>query len=97
MKHGFYSSVMQPEEVADSEKATTSTLVQELVMTRLMLRRMARNLNDEDLPHKDAVEIMSIIIRGVRAVAYLRNSIEKSAVDWDAELDDLGKRWGMEL
>jgi hypothetical protein len=97
MKHGLYASMMKPEEVADLEIATTSTLVHELVMTRLMLRRMARYLNKEELPQKDAVEIMSIIFTGVRAVAYLRNNIEKDAVDWDGELDDLGKAWGMEL
>ena len=91
--HGFYQRHFTPAEINNLfDSAANVSLIQEAVLLRVLLRRLAEYLGDRDLPLKDFKSIAPLIISGTRALAYVEKHLpDPDAIDWDATLDQLAK------
>jgi hypothetical protein len=97
VKHGLYMSGMKADEIAGMQLAKTSTLMDELVLVRLTLRRLWRYLENDDLAPKDVLAVVPILYTGARTVVYLQNHIGESSDGWDEVLDRLGAELGIDI
>jgi hypothetical protein len=97
MKHGLYASFMKVDEVKVLETIDAKSLVHEVALARIMLRRLARYLEEDDLAVDDVVRIAPIIFTGVRTVAYLKHQIGDNSFDWDEVLDEIKGDWEIEV
>ena len=74
------------------------TLAQEIILIRVVLRRLMTYLADEDTPPDKITTIAPLIFTGSRALAYLdRHLPDPNDVDWDAALDQLSAEWDWDI
>lgn len=97
VKHGLYMSGVKEDEIAGSQLAKTSTMLDELVLVRLTLRRLWRYLENDDLAPKDVLAVVPMLYTGARTVVYLQNHIGESSEGWDEVLDRLGAELGIDI
>ena len=73
-KHGFYSAVLDEEEIADlAELVDNQDLSGEIGLIRTLVRRITRHLNDSDREFtvKDLAMMVNLAYQGTRTVAHL--------------------------
>ena len=97
MKHGLYADYMTEEEIEILESMDAKSLVHELALTRIMLRRLAGYLDDEDLSMEDVLTVVPLIFTGVRTVVYLLHYMADEDFDWDEVLDDIKDDWDINI
>jgi hypothetical protein len=97
LKHGLYLSVLRPDEVKDLEKLKSTSLLHELVLMRVALRRVTEYLNQGGLPLGQVLAIMPVMSTMVRTVIRLLDRIDETGIDWDAVLDELNEEWEIEV
>jgi hypothetical protein len=97
MKHGLYRAVLTADDIAHLEMVKSKTLLHELVLTRVALRRLSSYLNKKGLCLADVLAIMPVLCTMVRTVAYMQECIDEDEIDWDEVLDDLGAEGGMDI
>jgi hypothetical protein len=100
-KHGFYSAVLDEEEIADlAELVDNQDLSGEIGLTRTLVRRITRYLNDSGKAFtvKELATMVNLAYQGTRTVAHLiaRNNGGASFADILEEalgdMDRLGER-----
>lgn len=97
IKHGYYTSIMRPDDIVDTEIAERATPMAELVMLRSSLRRMYRCMQEENQSLDNMVSIMPHLISGARAVVYLKRHIDERDDEWGEVLDRLGEELGIDI
>lgn len=97
--HGFYASNINKQEIASAfSEAEGVTLVQEAILLRVLLRRLTKFLNDDDLPLTQLTAVGPLIISASRALATINKQLpDPSIPDWSDTLDKLGEEWGWDL
>lgn len=97
MKHGMYLSILRPDEVRDLEMVKSTSLMHELVLMRVALRRVAGYLNEDGLPLEQVLAIAPVMSTMVRTLVRLLDRIDDVGFDWDEVLDELNKEWKIEV
>lgn len=74
-KHGFYRTVLTPQEVADLVTyADNDTIDDEIALTRVLLRRLMNRIQQPDIEPEELKAISPLIFTGTRTVANLLRS-----------------------
>ena len=103
--HGFYSPVLEPEELADLVAfADDLDLDDEIALARVILRRLVALLTNGNRPD-EMVRIASLALQATRTIARLlrdKRALSGEAADGIAgaigqALDELGSEWGLDL
>ncbi|MFN2103410.1 MAG: hypothetical protein ACK2UJ_00960 [Candidatus Promineifilaceae bacterium] len=97
LKHGMYLSILRPDEVRDLEMVKSTSLMHELVLMRVALRRVAGYLNEDGLPLEQVLAIAPVMSTMVRTLVRLLDRIDDVGFDWDEVLDELNKEWKIEV
>jgi hypothetical protein len=97
LKHGMYLSILRPDEVRDLEMVKSTSLMHELVLMRVALRRVAGYLNEDGLPLEQVLAIAPVMSTMVRTLVRILDRIDDVAFDWDEVLDELNKEWKIEV
>jgi hypothetical protein len=97
LKHGMYLSILRPDEVRDLEMVKSTSLMHELVLMRVALRRVAGYLNEDGLPLEQVLAIAPVMSTMVRTLVRLLDRIDDAGFDWDEVLDELNKEWKIEV
>jgi hypothetical protein len=114
LTHGFYSTAVHPEELADfASHASEATLLAEIAITRIALRRIFRLLvtgqtpgpNPRPLEARDYARFVGLAFQGAGAISRLLCANHAVGGDkpseferaMDAALDTLSAQWGVEL
>ncbi|HSM57443.1 MAG TPA: hypothetical protein VK879_14930 [Candidatus Sulfomarinibacteraceae bacterium] len=104
---GFYGRQLTTQEISDLVASTgDSSLVDEIAVSRVVLRRLLSVLQDEDeLSVRELTRVASMVFNGSRVVAHLlrdERALSGEAADGIAgaighALDELATEWGLEL
>ena len=97
LKHGMYLSILRPDEVRDLEMVKSTSLMHELVLMRVALRRVAGYLNEDGLPLEQVLAIAPVMSTMVRTLVRILDRIDDAGFDWDEVLDELNKEWKIEV
>lgn len=106
LKHGFYSRVLQPGELADLVAfADDLTLDDEIAMSRVALRRILPRLDAGELEVGDLTDLAGLVFAGSRTIARLlrdQRALSGESADGLAgalgvALDEIGTQWGLDL
>jgi hypothetical protein len=97
LKHGMYLSILRPDEVRDLEMVKSTSLMHELVLMRVALRRVAGYLNEDGLPLEQVLAIAPVMSTMVRTLVRILDRIDDVGFDWDEVLDELNKEWKIEV
>jgi hypothetical protein len=112
--HGFYATAVHPEELADlTSYACNPTLVAEIAITRIALRRIFGMLvtgqtpgpNPRPLEAHDYARFVGLAFQGAGTISRLLRTNHAVGGDkpsefermMDAALDQLSTQWGLEL
>jgi hypothetical protein len=93
----MYLSMLRPDEVRDLEMVKSTSLMHELVLMRVALRRVAGYLNEDGLPLEQVLAIAPVMSTMVRTLVRLLDRIDDVGFDWDEVLDELNKEWKIEV
>jgi len=93
----MYLSILRPDEVRDLEMVKSTSLMHELVLMRVALRRVAGYLNEDGLPLEQVLAIAPVMSTMVRTLVRLLDRIDDVGFDWDEVLDELNKEWKIEV
>jgi len=93
----MYLSILRPDEVRDLEMVKSTSLMHELVLMRVALRRVAGYLNEDGLPLEQVLAIAPVMSTMVRTVVRLLDRIDDAGIDWDIVLDALNEEWEIEV
>ena len=69
VKHGLYIGIIKADEIAAMEMVTSTSLLHELVLVRIGLRRLSKFLEEDGLPLADVLAILPVMSTMVRTVA----------------------------
>jgi hypothetical protein len=97
--HGYYQKGVSAAEVTDLfAGAENVTLVQEAILIRVVLNRLAQYMIDPDTPPAKIVNIAPLIFQGSRALAFLDKHLpDPDEIDWEAILADVGAAMDWDL
>lgn len=98
LKHGFYASVIKPENLGNVEQMQTLSLLGELLLGRYVLGELTAYLQHGDLSMADKLAVVPLINSTIRTVTYVISNIEEDTTNmWDIVLDALSEDLGMDL
>ncbi|MEJ2751473.1 MAG: hypothetical protein P8169_02120 [Chloroflexota bacterium] len=75
----------------------STSLMHELVLMRVALRRVAGYLNEDGLPLEQVLAIAPVMSTMVRTLVRILDRIDDVGFDWDEVLDELNKEWKIEV
>lgn len=99
VKHGYYRSHVEPDEILSLyDEAGGVDIDQEVILLRVALHRLSKFINDPDISLENIKSIIPLLVSTSRALGYLKKQLpDPNAIDWDTALDELGKEWGWDL
>jgi len=101
VKHGFYRSVLTADEVADLvTHAENDTIDDEIALTRVLLRRLMKRLQEPDVDLGELRAVSPLIFTGARTVASLMRQKKPSGGIQDTIndiLDELSSQYPIQL
>jgi len=101
VKHAFYRPSLSIEELsALLTNAENTTLIDELAISRVFLRRLMNHLKDPHLSKMELAAIGPLIFTGARTVAHLLREIAengRTSTIWDEVLDQMSRDLDIKL
>jgi hypothetical protein len=71
LKHGFYASVVKPDEIRELEKITKAEINDETTLLRVLIKRTVISMNS-----LSALDILDYL-RGIRIITFAGSCVEK--------------------